>query len=205
MVVGPARVRVGRPADLVTASLLRSRRMRTYARCIQARSLECPLHVHLDGVLRDGAQGTLAFHALGPPTRTQVAEIAVRTAARVERLLQAQGRSLDPQAQDVDPPQLCFDEPGRAGLAPLRLFVSPEPTSKEADQDDTDPVAVCADHVHARQSYGTDLRQLERLCATSSPAAFQDRLERRADGKLELVLKKSEGRTRRSCLSQKTW
>jgi hypothetical protein len=43
--------------------------------------------------------GALARHALPAPTRSDVTEVAHRTAARVERILRVRGRSLDPQKQ----------------------------------------------------------------------------------------------------------
>jgi hypothetical protein len=117
-----------------------------------------------------------------------VAEVAARTAQRVENILRAHGRLLMPRSQDADPPQLELDEPGfaacyaaaargvsigeqRPGQPPLRLFVTPEPSLEAPGQDDADPVAeVLGINLHARQSVnGTDRRQLERLCRYTCP------------------------------------
>lgn len=83
----------------------------------------------------------LVFHPLPTPTR---AEVARRTAERIEKILHAHGRSLDPEMADDEPPELCLDEPGlaacyaaaaqgvsvtgdRAGQPTLRLLVPREP------------------------------------------------------------------------------
>ena len=77
---------------------------------------------------------------------------------RIEQILRAHGRSLDPEMQDDEPPELCLDEPGlaacyaaaargvsvsgeRAGQAVLRLVVSPQPTAAATGNDGADPVA----------------------------------------------------------------
>ena len=162
-----------------------------------------------DGVyVRDATSDALVFHTLPTPTQAQVAYIARRTAQRIEKILRANGRSLDPAMQDDEPPKLCSDEPGlaacyaaaargvaasgdRAGQAPLRLLVSPAPAVSDI-HDENDPVAeVRGVNLHARQCVdGRDRRQLERLCRyITRPPLAQDRLELRPDGKLELTLK----------------
>ena len=46
----------------------------------------------LDGVcVRDGPEGTLAFHPLPALTNAGVTEVARRSAARIERIVRAQG------------------------------------------------------------------------------------------------------------------
>ncbi len=108
------------------------------------------LNVHghvlaLDGVyVRDGPEGALAFHALPAPTRMEVTEVAERTAARVERILRAHGRSLERIGLVEECDQLTADEPTgyyaaaaqgicvageRAGKPTLRLVVSQGPTA----------------------------------------------------------------------------
>ena len=174
-------------------------------------ALRLNVHFHvlaLDGVyVRDKGTGQLIFHALGTPTRAEVASVAARTAARIEKILGKSGRSLDPEMAGPEPPELCEQEPGlaacyaaaaqgvsvsgdRAGLPPLRLVVSvhPRPTT----DDPSDPVAeVRGVNVHARQVVdGRDRRQLERLCRyVTRPPIAQDRLTVRFDGTLELELK----------------
>jgi len=157
------------------------------------------VHFHilaLDGVtVRDATYDALVFHTLPTPTHAEVADIARRTAQRIEKILRAHGRSLDPamqDGQDDEPPKLCSDEPGlaacyaaaargvaasgdRAGQAPLRLLVSPAPAVSEI-YDENDPVAeVRGVNLHARQCVdGRDRRQLERLCRyiTRPPPRF---------------------------------
>jgi len=108
-------------------------------------ALRLNVHFHvlaLDGVTVRDAKDALVFHTLPTPTHAEVADIARRTAQRIEKILQANGRSLDPamqDGQDDQPPKLCSDEPGlaacyaaaargvaasgdRAGQAPLRLL-----------------------------------------------------------------------------------
>jgi len=176
-------------------------------------ALRLNVHFHvlaLDGVyVREGEHGPLVFRALPTPTRAEVADIAARTAERIEQLLHAHGRSLDPQMEDAEPPELSSDEPGlaacyaaaargvsvsgeRTGQVPLRLVVSPQPTAAATGSDDSEPVAeVRGVNLHARQRVdGRDRRQLERLCRyITRPPVAQDRLEERPDGKLELALK----------------
>jgi len=78
------------------------------------------VHFHvlaLDGVTVRDAKDALIFHTLPAPTRSEVADIARRTAQRIEKILRANGRSLDPviqDGQDDEPPKLCSDEPGLA-------------------------------------------------------------------------------------------
>jgi hypothetical protein len=54
-------------------------------------ALRLNVHFHLlglDGVyVRDKDSGRLVFHALGTPSRAEVAEVAARTAARIEKIL----------------------------------------------------------------------------------------------------------------------
>jgi hypothetical protein len=61
-------------------------------------ALRLNVHYHvlaLDGVYVRDESGTLTFHALPTPTHEEVALVAARTAARVERLLQTRGRTLE--------------------------------------------------------------------------------------------------------------
>ena len=79
----------------------------------------------------------------------------------------------------------------RAGKPTLRLVVSESPTAKNA-ADDEEPLAeVGGVNVRARQCVdGRDRAQLERLCRyITRPPLSQERLRRRADGRLELELK----------------
>ncbi|MBK8999980.1 MAG: hypothetical protein IPM35_30045 [Myxococcales bacterium] len=105
-------------------------------------------------------------------------------AGRVEKILRAHVRSLDPQLGDDTPPELALDEPGlaacyaaaaqglsvsgdRAGQPPLRLIASPEPPARPRAIDVTDqPIAeVRGINIHAAQVVdGRDRRRVERLC-----------------------------------------
>ncbi len=77
------------------------------------------LNVHLHALVLDGvyvhAEGDprspLEFLELEAPTHEDIAEVAARTAARVEKLLRAHGRSLDPALADETPPELTVDDP----------------------------------------------------------------------------------------------
>jgi hypothetical protein len=145
------------------------------------------------------------------PTRADVEDVARRTAARIEKLLRATGRTFEPEAGDAPPPELTLDEPGlaacyaaaaqgisvsgdRAGLPTLRLVFAAAPPPRGADTGPLadEPVAeVRGINVHAKQVVdGRDRRQLERLCRyVTRPPVAQERLERLADGRLELRLK----------------
>ncbi|MBE7481597.1 MAG: transposase [Polyangiaceae bacterium] len=180
-------------------------------------ALRLNVHFHslvLDGVYvheNDDPRSPLEFRELDTPTRTDIAEVAARTAARVEKLLRAHGKSLDPELVEDTPPELALDEPGlaacyaaaaqglsvsgdRAGQPPLRLIASPDPPARPRAVDATDqPIAeVRGINIHAVQVVdGRDRRRVERLCKyITRPPVAQDRLERRADGKLELTFKK---------------
>ncbi|HMI83255.1 MAG TPA: hypothetical protein VK550_04125 [Polyangiaceae bacterium] len=119
------------------------------------------VHAHalcLDGVyVRAGPDDALVFHPLPAPTRADVTEVARRTAVRVERILKARGRSLDPGRQVDEPSAPPVDEPTlaayyaasaqgisvageRAGKPTLRLVVAGDTTPRAADDDD-EPVA----------------------------------------------------------------
>ncbi|MBE7481611.1 MAG: transposase [Polyangiaceae bacterium] len=83
-------------------------------------ALRLNVHFHslvLDGVYvheNDDPRSPLEFRELDTPTRTDIAEVAARTAARVEKLLRAHGKSLDPELVEDTPPELALDEPGLA-------------------------------------------------------------------------------------------
>jgi hypothetical protein len=169
------------------------------------------VHLHvlvLDGVyVREEASGQLEFHRLPTPTQAEVAEVARRTAERLERILRAHGRSLDRQ-QSHDAPGLLDDAPGlaacydaaaqgisvsgeRAGQPTLRLVVphdAPAPKPQEQDQ----PVAeVRGVNVHAKQVVdGRDRPALERLCRyITRPPISLERLALRQDGRYQVTLK----------------
>ena len=82
----------------------------------------------------------------------------------------------------------------RAGKPLLRLVVPEELPQRPRAADATDaPIAeVRGINLHAAQVVdGRDWRQVERLCKyITRPPIAQDRLERREDGRLELIFKK---------------
>jgi len=147
------------------------------------------VHYHvlaLDGVYvrQDPADpgSPLVFHALPTPTRAEVAEVARRTVLRVEKLLRAHGRSLDPEHRDGEPLELQLEHPAlaacydaaalgiavsgdRAGQPSLRLFSS-DTTARSGAESADEPVAdVCGFSLYAKQVVqGHDRPQLERLC-----------------------------------------
>jgi hypothetical protein len=175
------------------------------------------VYVHESGDPR----APLEFRELDTPTHADVAEVAARTAARIEKILRVHGKSLDPELGDDTPPELALDEPGlaacyaaaaqgvsvtgdRAGKPPLRLIASPDPPARPHAADATDePIAeVRGINIHAVQVVdGRDRRRVERLCKydpwkslkrdITRPPVAQDRLERRPDGKLELSFKRA--------------
>jgi hypothetical protein len=145
--------------------------------------------------------GELLFHPLAAPTRAEVAEVARRAAERIEKILRAHGRSLDPAMQDHEPAELCADEPGLAACyaaaargakvlaeqRALRLVLSQDrPENPQAAAEPDEPVAeVRGINVHAKQRVDErDRKQFERLCRyITRPPLAQDRLElRAADG-----------------------
>lgn len=178
-------------------------------------ALRLNVHAHilaLDGVyVREAEDGPLVFHALPTPTRAEVADVARRTAERIEHILKAHGRSLDPELHDAEPPALplVLEEPGlaacyaaaargvsvtgdRAGQTTLRLVVSRDaPATGEVELAEEPVAEVRGINVHAKQLVdGRDRKQLERLCKyITRPPVAQERLEERADGRLELRLK----------------
>ena len=175
------------------------------------------LNVHYHVLALDGVyvrqdpsdpHSALVFRALPTPTREQVAQVARRTADRVERLVEAQGRSLDPEQSAGEPVELQLEHPAlaacydaaalgiavsgdRAGQPTLRL-ISSDRTDPGPDESADEPVAeVSGFSLYARQVVdGHDRRRLERLCRyILRPPIAQDRLERRTDGSLQLTLK----------------
>ncbi len=184
------------------------------------------VYVHQD----DDPRAPLEFLELDAPSHADIAEVAARTAARIEKILREHGRSLDPERDDGTPPELALDDPGesstgdepglaacyaaaargvsvsgeRAGKLPLRLITSPESTARPRAAGATDePIAeVRGINIHAAQAIdGRDRRRVERICQydpwksptgdITRPPVAQDRLERRADGKLELSFKRA--------------
>jgi hypothetical protein len=169
------------------------------------------VHFHvlaLDGVyVRDAATEKLAFRQLPTPTHAEIAQVARGTADRIEQILRAHGRSLDPQLSQ-DAPLLLDDAPGlaacydaaargisvsgeRAGQPTLRLIVDHDPPPAKPAELDQPVAEVRGVNVHAKQVVdGRDRPQLERLCRyIARPPIALDRLELRPDGRYEVTLK----------------
>jgi hypothetical protein len=172
------------------------------------------VHAHvlaLDGVyVRDGADGPLTFHALPTPTAAEVADVARRCATRIEGLLRKHGRSLDPELVDDQPLELELDQPALSacyaaaargvgvtgdgtGQPTLRLIFPDAPHRALAPGQTDEPVAeVRGINLHAKQVVdGRDRNSTERLCRyITRPPFAQHRFSRRADGLLQLELKR---------------
>ena len=133
------------------------------------------LNVHFHGIALDGvyvrASSGLVFHELPAPTQVEVADVARRTAERIERILAKHGRSMDPELADDSPPPLVSEEPGLAacygaaaqgvglvgdcaGRPTLRLLVNHEPRPR-AVEEDAPAAEVRGVNVHAKQTVGT--------------------------------------------------
>jgi hypothetical protein len=179
-------------------------------------ALRLNVHLHvlaLDGVyVREEVDGKLVFHPLPTPTGVEVAHVAHRTAVRVERILRKHGRWVDPELADDEPLQVELDDPAlaacysaaargvgingeRAGQPTLRLiFPDHAPKGPLLAPGGDAPVAeVRGVNVHAQQVVdGHDRARLERLCKyITRPCLAQQRLTRRADGLLQLELKRT--------------
>ena len=150
-----------RMADALTGSL-----------CVVQRTdgaLRLNVHLHvlaLDGVYTEDAAGELSFHALPTPTAAEVSEIAERTAKRLHKAFQKQGRvspwdeaadavdtELTDLLQDAQPGLFaCYQAAAagigisgeRAGKSLMRLMVSPGAlTAKPAAPDQPEqPIAT---------------------------------------------------------------
>jgi hypothetical protein len=148
-------------------------------------SLRLNVHFHvlvLDGVyVRDATTRTLDFHPLPTPTTAEVADVALRTAQRLDKLLRAQGRTLlrdeysdpEPPALQLEHPALaaCYDAASR-GLAvsgdrevqPSLRLVQGAVTTPAASLQETPAAEVFGVNLYAKQVVdGRDRRQLERL------------------------------------------
>ncbi|MBK9000395.1 MAG: hypothetical protein IPM35_32140 [Myxococcales bacterium] len=83
-------------------------------------ALRLNVHFHsraLDGVYvhqSGDPRSPFEYRELAAPTHADIAEVASRTAARVEKILRAHGGRLDPELGDDTPPELALDEPGLA-------------------------------------------------------------------------------------------
>lgn len=179
-------------------------------------ALRLNVHSHvlaLDGVYVRDPDGQLKFHTLPTPTAVEVAEVASRTASRIDILLKKSGRSLDPQqAAESGPEQLSLEQPAwaaclraaaagvtiggkRAGRAILRFTHPSAPAGskdKKAGPSSEQPAAVVRGiNIYAKQCVdGRDRPQLERLCRyITRPPIKAENLRVQPDGLVTLTLK----------------
>jgi hypothetical protein len=167
-------------------------------------ALNLNVHFHtqvLDGVFTEQPCGTLRFHALPPPTDTEVQDVVEEVACCVRGLLGPDGigeaDALDPCAVDTPLLAACYAGAAtqrtalgpRAGRSPPRIGARPGAPFVEhhrnchARLDGFDLHAAVHVPAHARAR----LEQLLRYCAR--PALSHDRLEPFGDGRLRLALK----------------
>src|SRR5437773_5373175 len=167
--------------------------------------LELNVHFHtlgLDGVFAPGADGTLRFHRLPPPTDADVAGLVATIARRVGRLLVRRGLADDADA--VDP--LAAESPALAGLASAavqgRVALEPRAGARVArlGADPDAPWVESSQPLQARCDgfdlhggvtvAGEDWERLEQLCRyLLRPPIAQERLALRLDGTVLVTLK----------------
>jgi len=165
-------------------------------------------HAHVlvpDGVWVRAEDGALDFRALPEPTLAELGQLAERTAARIERVFEAHGRSFEQPSDDAE--LLTLEHPALASCyqaaaagrqllgehpgAPALRVMGPQPNAKGA----TRPALVCEArgvNVHAERVVdGRDSKQLERLCRyLARPPLSHERLTETPNGKLRLAFKK---------------
>src|SRR5438094_7398002 len=167
--------------------------------------LELNVHFHalsLDGVFAPGADGTLRFHRLPPPSEADVARLVATIARRVGRLLVRRGLADDADA--VDP--LAAESPALAGLASAavqgRVALEPRAGARVArlGADPDAPWVESSQPLQARCEgfdlhsavtvAGEDRERLEQLCRyLLRPPIAQERLALRSDGTVLVTLK----------------
>jgi hypothetical protein len=163
-------------------------------------------HAHtlaLDGVYVKGAGG-LVFHALPPPSVADVYEVALRTHARLAKVLAAHGRSLDaPGEAALDEDEAALASCYAASAADVELLGARvgQRTTKLVRAVRDVPAATaaraCADghgvNVHAEVVVdGRDRPRLERLVRyVTRPPLATDRLEEHTEGRLRYRFKKA--------------
>ena len=167
--------------------------------------LELNVHYHLlglDGVFAPGADGTLRFHRLPPPTDADIARLVAAIARRVGRLLVRRGLGDDSEAADP----LAAESLALAGLASAavqgRVALGPR-AGAPVERLGADPDAPRLDTARPLQARhtGFDLHagitvpgeqreRLEQLCRyLLRPPISQERLTLRPDGSVLVTLK----------------
>jgi hypothetical protein len=158
----------------------------------------------LDGVFVRDDDGELEFHELDEPSPEQVAEAAARTAARVIKLLEKAGRSLDSEFHNDEGEEFALRQPALASLyaaAARGMDLSGDragqPTLRLIEQDSArkkEPHAVVVGiNLHAAVAFDArDKPRMERMCRyLARPPIAQERLTRRTDGSLQYTMKKA--------------
>jgi putative transposase len=172
--------------------------------------LNLNIHFHtlaLDGVFAEAGDGTLEFHPAPPPADEEVGRLLVAVDRRLGRLLARQG--LDPEAGESAPPDPLTEASaslaGMAGASALgRIALGPRAGGRVRrlgkDLGGTVPSArgprqaqLGGFDLHANVRVpGRDRARLERLCRYMlRPPLAQERLRRRADGRVLVELRKA--------------
>jgi len=167
------------------------------------------LNVHFHVLVLDGVYvreteggGALVFHPLAAPTEEELADVAKRTALRVQKVLARHGRSLDgtserddaePSGEQLSLSALCAAAASGQGLfgeragKPLLRVVDPKRARSGERVGESQGINVHAEVVVPAR----DRARLERLCRyVCRPPIAQNRLEEMEGGKLSYLLKK---------------
>jgi hypothetical protein len=169
-------------------------------------ALRLNVHFHslfLDGVFVRDEDGTLEFHELDEPSPEQVADVAERTAARVIKLLEKAGRSLDAEFHDDEAEEFAHRQSAlallyaaaargvdlsgdRAGQPTMRLIQQNIVEKKELH------AVVGGINLHAAVAFDArDKPRMERMCRyLAGPPIAQHRLSLREDGSLGYEMKR---------------
>lgn len=163
------------------------------------------VHFHTlvpEGVWYERADGTVAFHALPPPTDEDVVALTTRIVRRVARLL----RTRDAAADATDPPEL--DDLAHAQAEAVHVPRVPRMPSPPRASTRRRAALVDGFSLHADTVVDAgDRTGLERLCRyLLRPLVSADRLTRRADGRVEYTFKRPDPTGRTSWVTEgPTW
>ncbi len=167
-------------------------------------ALRMNVHFHslfLAGAFVRGEDGELEFHELDEPSPEQAAEVAERTAKRVAKLLEKEGRSLDSALQDDEEEDFAHRQPALASLyaaaargVDLSGDRAGQPTMRLIEQDSAEkkePHAVVGGiNLHAAVAFDArDKPRMERMCRyLARPPIAQQRLTQRSEAEPHLHL-----------------
>ena len=149
------------------------------------------VHFHTlvpEGVWYERADGTVAFHALPPPTDEDVVALTTRIVRRVARLLGAR----DVDADATDPPEL--DDLVHAQAEAVHVPRGPQLPSASRTTSRRRAALVDGFSLHADTVVDAgDRAGLERLCRyLLRPLVTADRLTLRPDGRVEYTFKRPD-------------